>query len=131
MPYNQHGIVGVGAILLLWHKAAIINDMRVRRVPSSSVPYGTSFLSVALATLLLVFAAALPLSHQLFHDASVEPDWCPALAMEGALGLLLAFALSLLFFHPRIHFRAVLPGRLSRPLFRCATFHEDRAPPRF
>ena len=94
---TQHGgIVGVGAILLLRDQAVIINGMRGRRVPSSSVPYGTRVVCVALATLLLVFAAALPFSHQPFHDASVEPDWCPALAMEGALGLLLAFALALL-----------------------------------
>ena len=118
------------AILTFWDKVAIMDGMRERRIPLSSAPYGTRFF-VALVTLLLVFATALPLSHQLFHDASVEPDWCPALAMEGALGLLLVFVLSFLFCRPGTRSRAVRSGRLLRPLFCCATFYANRAPPRF
>tara|TARA_B100000686_G_C15957186_1_gene556353 strand:+ start:203 stop:508 length:306 start_codon:yes stop_codon:yes gene_type:complete len=93
--------------------------------------FSAHFLCLALAALLLGFAVFLPMSHQLFHDASAEPDWCPALAMEGALGVLLTFVLSAFFFYGQRRCSVVRFNRLTPPLFHCATFHANRAPPRF
>lgn len=117
----------IRANLLFSGMAFIINAMREDQL----LRYGTRLLCLALAALLLGFAVILPLSHQLFHDASAEPDWCPALVMESALGLLLAFVLSSFFFYGHRRCAVVRFNRPSPPLFHCATFHANRAPPRF
>ena len=85
---------------------------------------------LALAALLLGLFLALPLSHQLFHQGSDEPESCPVRMLESSLVLLPVLILSLYFLQPGG--RGFSPVLWSVPLllFFCGFFCSNRAPPR-
>ena len=84
---------------------------------------------LALAALLLGLFLALPLSHQLFHQGSGEPESCPVHMLESSLVLLSLFILFLYFVRPGCRGRSPVLWSLPLLLFFCGFFCSNRAPP--
>ena len=85
---------------------------------------------LALAALLLSLFLVLPLSHQLFHHGSGEPESCPVHMLESSLVLLSAFILCLCFLQPGGRGRGPVLWSVPLLLFFCGFFCSNRAPPR-
>ena len=85
---------------------------------------------LALAALLLGLFLALPLSHQLFHQGSGEPDSCPVHMLESSLVLLYVFILLLYFIRPGCRGSSPVLWSVPLLLFFCGFFCSNRAPPR-
>ena len=106
-----------------------MNTLMRPRFPTGFRP-PAQIAGLALLALLLGLFLALPLSHQLFHEASAEPETCPVRMLENSLVLLFLFVPSFEFL--RLASRDRTPVLWSVPLllFFCGFFCGNRAPPR-
>ena len=99
-----------------------------RRFPIGS-QRPAQIVGLALAALLLGLFLALPLSHQLFHQGSGEPETCPVRMLESSLVLLFLLVLSLEFLRLGSRGRTPVPLPVPLLLFFCGFFCSNRAPP--